>query len=278
MGKLIFILIDGMRQDTAFARMGFMEHLLECGMAARYTVRSELPSMSRPLYEVLMTGTKVVAHGIVSNEVRTMSTQQSIFCLARQAGLTTAAAAYSWFSELYNKTPFNPGTDRFQNNGDLPIQHGIFYFSDPTGYYPDSHLVADAEYLRQTYRPDFMVVHPMNVDDAGHQYGGGSAQYAKAAATVDYVLSNILPFWLADGYSILLTADHGMHEQFLHGGNSPAERLVPMYVISPRIAPGDYSAEILPQLMVAPFACDLLGIEKGKNMTEPVIPGFKEEP
>jgi len=57
MSKLIFILIDGLRKDTAFAHMGFMEHLLEAGMAARYTVQSELPSLSRPLYEVLMTGT-----------------------------------------------------------------------------------------------------------------------------------------------------------------------------------------------------------------------------
>ena len=278
MNKLIFILIDGLRRDTAFAHMGFMEHLLESGMAARYTVQSELPSLSRPLYEVLMTGTKVIANGIVSNEVRMLSTQESVFKLARQSGLTTAAAAYCWFSELYNKVPFNPITDRFQNSEELPIQHGIFYFSDPTGYYPDSHLAADAEYLRQTYRPDFMVVHPMNADDAGHKFGGESAQYAKAAAAIDYVLSNIIPFWLQDGYSILLTADHGMHEHFLHGGNSPAERLVPMYVVSPQVVPGDYSAEPLPQLMVAPFACRLLGIEKGEKMIEPVIPGFKEEP
>jgi Uncharacterized proteins of the AP superfamily len=278
MGKLIFILVDGLRQDTAFAHMGFMEHLRESGLAARYTVKSELPSLSRPLYEVLMTGTKVIEHGIVSNEVRMLSGQENIFKLARGSGLTTAAAAYCWFSELYNKAPFNPGTDRFQNNEQMAIQHGIFYFDDPTGSYLDSHLVADAEYLRQSCRPDFLLIHPMNVDDAGHKYGGESAQYSKAAATIDYVLSNIIPFWLGDGYSILLTADHGMHEQFLHGGTSAAERMVPMYVISPLLVSGDYSMDPLPQLMIAPFVCKLLGIEKGEKMVDPVIPGFREEP
>jgi predicted AlkP superfamily pyrophosphatase or phosphodiesterase len=276
MSKLIFILIDGLRKDTAFAHMGFMEHLLEAGMAARYTVQSELPSLSRPLYEVLMTGTKVIENRIVSNEVRMLSTQQNIFKLARSNRLTTAAAAYCWFSELYNITPFNPVSYRFQNNEELSIQHGIFYFDDPTGSYPDSHLVADAEYLRELFRPDFLLVHPMNVDDAGHKFGGESREYNKAAATIDYVLSNVVPYWLDDGYSILLTADHGMNE-YLHGGNSESERMVPMYVISPKVQPGDYSAKPLPQLMIAPFACNLLGIQKGEKMINPVIPGYKEE-
>ncbi len=45
----------------------------------------------------------------------------SIIHLATQQGLTTAAAAYSWFSELYNRAPFDRLCDRQQSDPRLPI-------------------------------------------------------------------------------------------------------------------------------------------------------------
>jgi hypothetical protein len=44
--------------------------------------------------------------GIVHNNVSRLSNQRSIFHYARDAGLKTAAAAYHWVSELYNRSPF----------------------------------------------------------------------------------------------------------------------------------------------------------------------------
>ena len=275
MGKLIFVLVDGLRCDTAFRHMGFLEHLVEMGAASRYRVRSELPSMSRPLYETLMTGTPVLEHGIFSNEVARLSKEENLFGLARAAGLTTAASAFCWFSELYNKAPFNPVTDRLQLEADRPIQNGLFYFKDPTGYYPDSHVVADGEALRRSCSPDFLLVHPMNTDDAGHRAGSESAEYVKSVIMIDYILSNAIPIWLQSGYNVLVTADHGVNPWGWHGGNGDDERLVPMYLAGPAAAGGDFSETLLPQRMLAPICCDLLGLSKGVKMLTPELPGLR---
>ena len=276
MGKLIFILVDGLRCDTAFRHMGFLEHLVEMRAASRYSVWSELPSMSRPLYETLMTGTPVLEHGIYSNEVTRLSTEENLFGLACTSGLTTAAAAFCWFSELYNQTPFNPITDRLQLGSDCPIQNGLFYFKDPTGSYPDSHVVADAEALRQTCSPDFLLVHPMNTDDAGHKAGSDSAEYVKSVIMIDTVLSNAIPIWLHSRYNVLVTADHGVNPWGWHGGNSDDERLVPMYLAGPAASGGDFSESRIPQRMIAPLCCDLLGIQRGRKMLKPELPGLRE--
>jgi hypothetical protein len=75
----------------------------------------------------------------------------SIYHYARDAGLKTAAAAYHWVSELYNRTVRTwPGIV-------IPMirpadQHGHFYWND---HYPDSHLFADAENLRLRHAPTF---------------------------------------------------------------------------------------------------------------------------
>lgn len=73
-----------------------------------------------------------------------------------------------WFSELYNRVPFAPRCDRILHDLTLPIQHGCFYWEDS---YPDSHLFADAEMLRQSHTPDFMLVRGHRLSDSNH---GGS--------------------------------------------------------------------------------------------------------
>lgn len=265
------IVLDGLQLRTAKSSMGYMNHLVEKGIAAFYPVLSELPSLSRPLYEVLLTGTPCSENGITSNRVVRLSQQQSIFHLVRAAGRRTAAAAYHWVSELYNRAPFNMIEDREQHDETKPIQHGKFYFEDT---YPDSHLFLDAEYLRRTYDPHFLYIHPMNIDDTGHKFGSDSKQYRGQALVTDDILSLLLPGWMEQGYHMIVTADHGMNSDGHHGGTGSEERDVPLYVISPRVKPGVYS-EVVPQLAMAPFVCRLLEIAPAERMREIPIPGFE---
>lgn len=269
MQKVIMVVLDGLRYDTARAVMGYMEHLVEKGRAACYRVSSELPSLSRPLYEVLLTGTPPVENGITANHTVRLSNQRSVFQLAAEQGLTTAAAAYHWVSELYNRAPFNPMTDRIQLDGTSPIQYGMFYFDDT---YPDTHLFADAEYLRRAYAPDFLYVHPMGIDDIGHKHGAGSAEYRQITGAADAVLAGLLPVWLENKYRIIVTADHGMNEFGQHGGTGQGERDVPFYAIGPEFTPGVYEDPI-PQLAVAPLVCGLLGIPCSPAMRPIELPG-----
>jgi predicted AlkP superfamily pyrophosphatase or phosphodiesterase len=262
--KLIVVVLDGLRYDSARKYLGYMEHLVEQGQVNCYRVQSELPSLSRPLYEVLLTGTPAAKNGITANHIVRLSQEQSVFELAAKAGLRTAAAAYHWVSELYNSAPFNPITDRHQHDESKPIQHGIFYFEDS---YPDSHLFVDAEYLRATYNPHFLYIHTMNIDDVGHKHGGESKPYEASVRAVDGMLATLMPLWLSQGYRIIVTADHGMNAAGYHGGTEPEERHVPLYLCgeSPDL-PIANSGEALPQLMLAPLMCHYLGLEQSEGM------------
>lgn len=253
MQKLILILLDGLSYETAVTRMAFLQHLTERGRASLHKIIAELPSMSRPLYETCLTGLPPCEHGVVSNDIVRRSACKNLFSHARANGLKTAAAAYHWISELYVDAPFQPAKDRFLINDNADIQRGIFYWEDS---YPDNHLYADAEHLRRSFAPDFLLVHPMGIDHAGHEMGGASAGYRAAAQDSDHALSRVLPAWLADGYTVLVTADHGMNPDGGHGGTLPCEREVPLWVLG-------YDANlpnVLRQTALAPYIAHMLGL------------------
>lgn len=259
--KVILVLLDGLAYETAQQCMGFTQGLVEQSptkkcRATLYKLQCELPSMSRPLYEAILTGVAPADSGIVHNHIIRSSNQQSIFSLARRAGLSTAAAAYHWVSELYNRSPYDALRDRFTDDPEQLIQHGIFYHQDQ---YPDSHLYLDAEWLRRHHDPDFLLVHPMNIDDAGHRAGLDSAHYRNTARHSDTYLSEHLLTWIDAGYQILITADHGMNGDKSHGGTLAEERDVPLYVIGERFS---HDPDAAPrQLELCGTLCELLGIE-----------------
>ncbi|WP_174010662.1 hypothetical protein [Rhizobium rhizogenes] len=60
------------------------------------------------------------------------------------------------------------------------IQHGTFYWQD---HYPDDHLFADADDLLRRHNPDFLLLHPMSIDDVCHRHGGNSRQYRDATCS-----------------------------------------------------------------------------------------------
>ena len=108
LNKVIMVLLDGLQDEVATKHMGYMTHLVEQGKAAKYRVESQLPSVSRPLYELLLTGVSPNESGITSNDVIRLSKEISIFHLLQENKLTSAAAAYYFFSELYNAVPYDP--------------------------------------------------------------------------------------------------------------------------------------------------------------------------
>lgn len=110
--KTILVLLDGLNYRVAHDAMGYLQAECAAGRGRLYLLESELPSLSRPLYECILTGVTPVESGVVHNHVSRLSHQQSVFHYARAARLTTAAAAYHWFSELYNRTPFDAARDR----------------------------------------------------------------------------------------------------------------------------------------------------------------------
>ncbi|MGF1764978.1 alkaline phosphatase family protein [Aliivibrio kagoshimensis] len=263
--KVILVVLDGLNYQVAHDVMGYLNALIEQQRATLYKITSELPSLSRPLYECLLTGVTPTVSGIVSNEITRLSNQHSVFSLATEQGLTTAAAAYHWMSELYNRTPYNAVRDRFTDDKTLNIQHGCFYHLD---HYPDDTLFVDAEHLRTRHQPDFLLIHPMNIDDAGHQFGLDSSQYRNSARQVDIYLSHYLDKWVEDGYQVLITSDHGMNNDKSHGGILSCEREVPLFVIGDKFS---HQATDVKQTHLCGTICQLLNLTHQKTVNSELI-------
>lgn len=248
--------------------MGYLGGMVEAGRGLYTTLDSALPSLSRPLYECILTGVPPVASGITHNGVSRLSQHESIFHLARTAGKRTAAAAYHWVSELYNHSPWLAARDRFTHDEQLPIQHGCFYWDDA---YPDSHLLMDGEWLRSQYDPDFLLIHPMGVDDAGHKFGLDSRQYRNQARRMDSLLADLLPQWLVEGYQVVITSDHGMNNDLSHGGTLPEERRVPLWLFGEAFIERWPDGVVIAQTQLCALMADLLGIPHHKPVAPPLL-------
>jgi predicted AlkP superfamily pyrophosphatase or phosphodiesterase len=223
--KLVLLLADGLRADTARDMMGSLQAHHEAGRAHWSSLRSELPSVSRPLYATVITGKAPLEHGITSNLQVGESCGHTVFETLAAHGRRSAVAGYHWFYELLAGTAFDPLRHRQAALPQRGVVAGSWYFEDD---YPDSHLLADAEQLRLAHTPDLLLVHPMGPDHAGHQHGGDSAAYVFSARKLDMLLARLLPRWHAAGYDLLLTSDHGMNADRMHGGALAVERDVPL--------------------------------------------------
>ncbi len=263
MGKVILVLSDALGYKAAVDGMGFLGHLVELRRASLYKIVGELPSMSRPMYETTHTGVPSWEHGVVSNLVVRRSKMPSTFQAAVDHGKTTAAAAYYWFSELYNRAPFDFVNDREVDDESLLIQHGRFYFKDE---YPDEELFCDAALLVRRFNPDYLLIHPMGMDNIGETYGADSSQYRNQAIRQDVMMSTLVVEWLERGYHIIVTGDHGMNNDRAHGGTAPLMREVPLFYI-PSQGLGEGNTEsLLSHLQLAPTVCKLLGVPIPETM------------
>jgi predicted AlkP superfamily pyrophosphatase or phosphodiesterase len=268
LSKVILVLSDGLRYDTAVASMGYLGHLVDKKLASLYKVIGELPSISRPMYETVHTGLTASEHGVVSNLVVRRSNRPNIFQAAIEAGKTTGAAAYSWFSELYNRVPYDRFDDREVDDDSLPIQHGRFYTQDD---FPDIELFSTAAMLARKYSPDYLLIHPMGMDFIGQKHGAESGEYHLQAVRQDMWMASLINEWLDNGYTILVTSDHGMNAFGHHGGTTPDVRELPLYLVGPNISGMGNTKEVISQLQIAPTICKLLGINIPTTMKQPTV-------
>lgn len=260
--KTVFVLLDGLQSQYAKEHLGYLEHCCEKKRAAKYEVLGELPSASRPMYETIFTGVPVYEHGITNNGIVRQSNQTHLFQLLKQVHKKSLVLAYYWISELYLSSPFDLKKDVFHEDPDSCIDRGFFYYEDT---YPDNHLYSLASSLMDREDYDFVLIHPMGIDDAGHKYGAGSKEYSAAVMQNDKLLSTYIPLWQQAGFSVVVAADHGMSENGYHGGNSAMQRRTALYILDSRVKTGFMTKE-LTTLQMAPLLCYLLGIQPTEKM------------
>ncbi len=257
MGRVILVLCDGLGDAAARLHMGYLEHLVEERSATRMTSRAAIPTNSRPNYETLHTGVGPLVHGITSNLVVRTSHRPNTFSLSAAAGLRTAAVAYSWVSELYVRAPFDPATDMEISSPSGPIHEGRFYFSDDQ---PDEDVFARGATLVSRHLPDYLLIHPMGCDNAGHENGGRSAEYAKVIERQDAILATAIPMWRAAGYTVVVTSDHGHRDEGGHGGTGHEVVHTPLYVIAPDGEGAGDTGQTVSHVSLAPTIWSILGL------------------
>lgn len=268
MSKVILVVLDGLTCASASINMGYLNALCKENLGKFYSLKCELPSMSRPLYECLLTGVKPVLSGIINNEF-SISKQVSIFELCKKQGLRAGAGAYHWVFELYNKQKFIPALHRHIEDENLTLPYGHFYYEDD---YLDSHLFSDAENLRLRKNLDFLLIHSMNIDDTGHKFGSHSNEYANKTKKADIIISYYLDTWLKEGFNVIVTSDHGMGAEKSHGGLSEDETLVPFFSFGPAFS---YEDAEFKQDEICGTICEILGLSHDKKISKKLLKAAK---
>ena len=267
MSKSILVLSDALRYDVAKDNMGFLGHLVESKQSTLYKIIGELPSMSRPMYETIHTGVPSSDHGVVANSIVRLSNKPNVFQLLKNAGKVTAAAAYYWYSELYNRAPYDRIDDKETDDESLSIQHGRFYTEDE---YPDIELFASAAHLVRKFSPDYLLLHPMGMDYHGETFGSDSKEYRNHAIYQDSKLAPLIMEWKERGYTVFVTGDHGINADGGHGGTTPEQRDVPFFVIQPSLKGRGDTGQVISHLQIAPTVLSLLDV--------PIPSTMKREP
>ena len=86
MKKTIFVLLDACQYEAGTRNLGYLEHLIDYKKGAKYKVKGELPSLSRPMYATLLTGTPVFSHGITTNDTLRTLDCDNVFSLCQKQG------------------------------------------------------------------------------------------------------------------------------------------------------------------------------------------------
>ena len=265
MSKVILVLSDALRYDVAKDNMGYLMHLVESNKASLYKIVGELPSLSRPMYETIHTGLPSSEHGIVANSINRLSNKPNVFQSVKNAGKITAAAAYFWYSELYNRAPYNAIDDKETDDVSLNIQHGRFYTEDE---YPDMELFVSAAFLVRRFSPDYLLLHPMGMDYHGETFGSDTKEYRNHATLQDIWLAPLIQEWIGLDYTIFVTGDHGINKDGSHGGATPEQRTVPFFVIPPNAYGRGDTGETISHLQIAPTILKLLNVPIPETMKQ----------
>jgi hypothetical protein len=200
------VVLDGLGDEEAL-RMRSFERLRARGQCRRTDVGS-LP-LSRPVYGTLSTGVEQDRGGALINDGTDPHGAESIWQIARESGLTVAAVSeVDWWQQLF-----------------------------PGGF--SSYVTAPqaTDYFRAAPRADLVLVHPLYIDEAGHEHGAASDAYRTAMERADGELLDFLGTLDLERDLLVVTADHGHTLAGGHGGRQDRVAHVLTCYAGPGVAP-----------------------------------------
>jgi predicted AlkP superfamily pyrophosphatase or phosphodiesterase len=266
--KLLLIVLDGLPWRN-WRYMGNLEGWVQSGAAQVWRMRSVLPSTSASCYASIHTGVPPQQHGILSNEVVFKVEKPDIFSEVSKAGGKTGAVTHSFWSIFFNRAPFDFIRDIEYDEPNGPIHHGRFHtmtgYNDINQMTPsDADLFATLTMLTERFGIGYGILHTCTLDSMGHRFGHNCIEMDKALFTIDAQLAAFLPRWLANGYEVIVTADHGQTDRGHHGGHDDVQQDFALYYFGP--AKGPKPDVLLDQLQLAPTVLKRLGVKTPATM------------
>ena len=252
------IVVNGLRFDVAQTPdMPFLHKMVGAG-AAWGKVKVGLPSYSRPGYERILSGAPSELTGLTMNDQSDPSPVPTIFSLAADSGLRTAASAHYWVRELVDGPLSGDRTGLYFG---AHIQRGYSYLHDE----PDSRVFAVARDIVRTHDPHLLLILPGTVDETGHAHGGKSVSYRENATAVDEALADFFHSLPDHDCLVLVTSDHGHRNAGGHGGGEREVLEVPLFAWGPGVRPGRMQ-QAIDQMDIAPTVAAALGLPMAGTM------------
>ncbi|MEH7830054.1 alkaline phosphatase family protein [Gemmobacter denitrificans] len=269
MAKLLLILIDGVPYGNWRRLFGNLEGWVAQGAARIWRMRSVLPSTSASCYASIHTGLPPQVTGVWGNEAVRRLDHPDIFSEASRAGLRTGAVAHSFWSEFFNRAPFDVVRDIEYDEPGGPITHGRFHTM--YGYNlinqatpADHDLFGTLTRLCEGHGIDYGMLHTCTLDSMGHRFGHACAEMDHACYALDAQLAPFVQRWRNAGYEVIVTADHGQDARGHHGGTSDDQRDFALYYFG--AAEGPAPDTLLDQLSLAPGILNRLGVPVPASM------------
>lgn len=274
--KLLLIILDGVPWRNWRRLFGNLEGWVDSGDARIWKIRSVLPSISASCYASIHTGVAPAEHGCTGNRNVFRLSQPDVFSQVRAGGGVTGAVAHSFWSEFFNRAPFDMVRDiEYDEPGSATINHGRFHTM--TGYGlinqmtpSDVDLFATLTNLCQRFGLNYGMLHTCTLDSMGHRFFHESQEMDHACVVMDEMLAPFIPKWRAAGYEVIVTADHGQDERGHHGGRSELQQDAALYYFGP--AEGPPEDTLIDQLQLAPTILSRLGAPiPGSMKAEPFL-------
>jgi predicted AlkP superfamily pyrophosphatase or phosphodiesterase len=221
--RVLIISIDGLRPDGLLQSNIPRISALINGGAASYSAQTVFPSVTLPAHASMLSGRCVSKHGITWDDYepdKGYLQGATIFSVAHDAGMWTVMVV----GKEKLETIARPGTvDKFR-------------FISGT----DEEIVQAA--LEESARGfGVLFVHLTYPDSFGHADGWMSATYLSVIGHDDTVVGTLLDGLqaqnLMEGTLIILTADHGGHDQS-HGSLLKEDMTIPWIIFGPGVVAG----------------------------------------
>ncbi|MEM9126620.1 MAG: alkaline phosphatase family protein, partial [Pseudomonadota bacterium] len=220
--KFLLIILDGVPWRNFRRLFGNLEGWVDTGEAQVWKLRSVLPSTSASCYASIHTGVTPQEHGCTGNGNVFRLQHQDVFSQVRQAGGTTGAVTHSYWSQFFNRNPFDYVRDiEYDEPDSTTINHGRFH--SMTGYGTanqmtpcDVDLFATLTSLCLRFGLDYGILHTCTLDSLGHRFFHDCQEMDHACFVMDEMLAPFIPRWRQLGYDVIVTADHGQDERGHH--------------------------------------------------------------